>query len=290
MNDSDDDELIPEEHKKIDITFIIKDDKPFKISLDIDTKISEFLSTFRIKENQEMIPIHSYKIMNKEKTYRENHVKNEDEILLFISNLKLEEDLKEIIDLFLAEYKEINFNKFKINLKNAIKDKEKIPKFRKKYDSFDLLKYLIDRTKISDEKCGINILEHPHKLVCCLTNYFWKCNICNKDYDYQEEKFCCSLCDFNMCHACRKLRNYERRKAIKKDITPENENYRFKYLETNLHEHKLIYCITSRFYFDETSWECDECNKVGKNWNFYCTSCNYDLCYNCGVKNNELKK
>ena len=290
MNDSDDDELIPEEHKKIDITFIIKDDKPFKISLDIDTKISEFLSTFRIKENQEMIPIHSYKIMNKEKTYRENHVKNEDEILLFISNLKLEEDLKEIIDLFLAEYKEINFNKYKNNLKNAIKDKAKIPKFRKKYDGFDLLKYLIDRTKISDEKCGINILEHPHKLVCCLTNYFWKCNICNKDYDYQEEKFCCSLCDFNMCHACRKLRNYERRKAIKKDITPENENYRFKYLETYLHEHKLIYCITSRFYFDETSWECDECNKVGKNWNFYCTSCNYDLCYNCGVKNNELKK
>ena len=35
-----------EEHKKIDITFIIKDDKPFKISLDIDTKISEFLSKF----------------------------------------------------------------------------------------------------------------------------------------------------------------------------------------------------------------------------------------------------
>jgi len=128
MNDSDDDdELIPEEHKKINITFIIKDDKPIKISLDIDTKISEFLSKFRIKENQEMIPIHSYKIMNKEKTYRENHVKNDDEILLFISNLKLEEDLEEIIDLFLAEYKEINFNKYKNNLKNAIKDKAKIP-------------------------------------------------------------------------------------------------------------------------------------------------------------------
>ena len=90
-----------------------------------------------------------------------------------------------------------------------------------------------------------------------------------------------------MCHGCRKLRNYERRKAIKKDITPENEKYRNKYLETNLHKHRLIYCITSRLYLFETGWSCDNCKKEGKNWNFYCTVCDFDLCYDCCMKNNN---
>ena len=287
MNDSDDDKLIQKEHKKINIIFIINGNKGHKVSLDIDSKLSKFLSEFNIKENQELIPIHSYNILNKEKTYRENHIKNEDEILLYLLNTKLEEDLKEIIDFFLAEYKEINFDKYQNNLKNAIMDKANIPKFNKKYDGLELLNYLNNRFDISNAIYGINILEHPHKLVCCLTNYSWKCNLCKKDYNYQEEKFCCSLCDFNMCQACRKLRNYERRKAIKKDITPENENYRNKYLETNLHEHKLIYCITSRLYLNETSWCCDNCKKKGKNWNFYCTLCDFDLCYDCCMKNNN---
>ena len=110
MHDSDDDKLIQKEHKKINITFIIYVNKGRKVSLDIDSKLSEILSEFNIKENQEIIPIHSYKILNKEKTYRENHVKNEDEILLYLLKIKLEEDLKEIIDYFLAEYKEIKLD------------------------------------------------------------------------------------------------------------------------------------------------------------------------------------
>ena len=128
------DKLIQKEHKKINITFIVNVNKGRKVSLDIDSKLSEILSEFNIKENQEIIPIHSYKILNKEKTYRENHVKNEDEILIYLLKIKLEEDLKEIIDFFLAEYKEINFDKYQNILKNAIMDKANIPKFNKKYD------------------------------------------------------------------------------------------------------------------------------------------------------------
>jgi len=141
MNDSDDDKLIQKEHKKINITFIINVNKGRKVSLDIDSKLSEILSEFNIKENQEIIPIYSYKILNKEKTYRENHIKNEDEILLYLLNTKLEEDLKEIIDFFLAEYKEINFDKYQNNLKNAIMEKANIPKFNKKYDCRELLNF-----------------------------------------------------------------------------------------------------------------------------------------------------
>ena len=36
-----------------------------------------------------MIPIHSYKIMNKEKTYRENHVKNDDDNFIIYIKFKI---------------------------------------------------------------------------------------------------------------------------------------------------------------------------------------------------------
>ena len=90
-----------------------------------------------------------------------------------------------------------------------------------------------------------------------------------------------------MCHKCRKLKNYERRKAIKQDITPDNEKFRKKYLITNLHEHKLIYCITSRNYFGESFWNCDICDQKGNNWSFYCTICDFDLCFDCAQKNKK---
>ena len=92
-----------------------------------------------------------------------------------------------------------------------------------------------------------------------------------------------------MCHECRKLKNYERRKAIKKDITPDNEKYRNKFLETSLHKHRLIYCITSRNYFGESFWICDKCEKKGCNWGFFCTSteCDFDLCVDCALKHKK---
>ena len=89
-----------------------------------------------------------------------------------------------------------------------------------------------------------------------------------------------------MCHRCRKQKDYERRKAIKRDITPGNEVYREKFLNSELHKkHKLIYCITSREYFEETEWCCNKCNKEGNTWAFYCTLCDFDLCMKCALNN-----
>ena len=52
--------------------------------------------------------------------------------------------------------------------------------------------------------------------------------------------------------------------------------------DTKYHKHSLIYCNTSRNEY-ETYWNCNVCRiKYGpQSWSFYCTKCDYDLCYNC---------
>ena len=42
-----------------------------------------------------------------------------------------------------------------------------------------------------------------------------------------------------------------------------------------------MYCLTSREYFKETCWMCDSCGKIGNNWDFYCSVCDFDLCMDC---------
>ena len=299
VNISGNEELNPEESKndeidnEIEIIFFLKDSKKsynLKVNPDeiIEDVLSEFLEKYNINNNY--IVIYNYDMIDKEKTIRKNHIKDGDQLLLYnISkkkkNSKKEEDVLEIFNYFLVEYKAKKLTEYQIELKKAIKNKTKKPKFETKIDHENLAEFLIKRTKKTPS--GIRIREHKHPLVCCLTNNNWICNQCNKKYDCQNEKFCCSFCDYNMCHKCRKLKNYERRKAIKQDITPDNEKYRKKYLITNLHEHKLIYCITSRNYFGESFWNCDICDQKGNNWSFYCTICDFDLCFDCAQKNKK---
>ena len=170
-------------------------------------------------------------------------------------------------------------------IQNKIKEKgaNNIPKFYQILDNNEFIAYF--NYKMDENNPHIKILEHEHELVCVLTNFGWICNLCGKHYSCQEEKFYCSFCDYNMCHDCRKQRDYERRKAIKRDITPGNEKFREKYLDSKLHEHRLIYCITSRRYFEETEWECNKCGKSGNSWTFYCTLCDFDFCTECVLNN-----
>ena len=48
------------------------------------------------------------------------------------------------------------------------------------------------------------------------------------------------------------------------------------------HNHNLIYCLTQRTN-EPTLWICNNCKSkyVNRDWSFYCTKCDYDLCYNC---------
>ena len=49
------------------------------------------------------------------------------------------------------------------------------------------------------------------------------------------------------------------------------------------HEHKMIYCRTSRNYNKTTSWTCNLCKTSYENkiWSFYCKLCDYDICLKC---------
>ena len=283
-------------NNKITIKFIFRDNNdPIELSnIDPNKKFSEILSNFLNAENipnldpQSVTAIHNCNIVNKDRTLNENYIKNEDKILLYSlskqkKNSNLEEDDKEIISRFLDEYKANKLCVYLIELEYSKNPANEIPKFDINKDTDELISFLLYRARKSNP--GINILEHEHQLVCCLTNYNWKCNLCNKTYTCNEEKFCCTVCDYYLCQKCRKLKDYERRKTIKKDITPDNGIYREKYLKTNYHkEHKLIYCITSRNYFGETFWNCDICGKKYNNWGFYCSICEFDLCNDCRLK------
>jgi len=281
-------------NNKINIVFILMDKKQrFDLTVNLNDIFLDILSNF-LRENEinnnYYLAIHNYNVVNKEKTMRELNIKNGDEISLYSNSMKkknshLEEDDLEILNSFMDEYRAEKLNQYQKELNKAIREKRTLPRFNSKINHEELIQFLFKRAK--DYTSGIKIREHDHDLVCCLTNFSWKCNLCKKNYDCQEEKFCCSLCDFNMCQACRKLKNYERRKAIKKDITPYNEKYRNKYLVSSLHEHKLIYCITSRNYFGETFWNCDICGKKGNYWAFYCTLCDFDLCADCFKKHEK---
>ena len=79
-----------------------------------------------------------------------------------------------------------------------------------------------------------------------------------------------------------KKKSYDRRQAIKKDITPYNEIYREKFLnKPELHPHPLMYCITSRKYLEDISFICNICSKDFETWSFYCSYCDFDICIDC---------
>ena len=287
-----------EPEDKIIIKFIIKGKSdPVEYKTNQDKIFSDVLSNF-FNDNKhlsqllkyEIHSIHNCNIINKERTLRDNYIKNGDKILLYWIEMKnnsksnIEEDDREILNKMLKEYKAIKFCQYQIELKHKMKSNQNnIPKFDIKSNINELISFLLYRAKNINP--GIKILEHEHELVCCLTNYGWTCKQCKKVYTAQDEKFYCSICDYYMCQACRKLKDYDRRKTIKKDITPNNEEYREKFLnKPELHEHRLIYCITSRNYFGESVWRCDKCNSRGNSWNFYCTLCDSDFCVECALK------
>ena len=281
-----------EENEEFKIKFIYRDsNEPIEYITNPDKKFSEVLTSFLavndIKFKELPKAIHNCNVVNQENTLKENFIKNGDEVILYNLNKdksksKLDYDDLEIIRKFAEEFKANKLFEYRCMVQNMIREKKtNIPKFDLNLYNEDLIAFLLYKT----DNCssGIKILEHEHDLVCILSNFGWKCNLCKKNYSSQEEKFYCSICDFYMCHKCRKEKDYERRKAIKRDITPGNEIYRKKYLESKYHEHKLIYCITSRNCCGESIWNCDKCEKEGNSWNFYCTFCDFDLCAECAL-------
>ena len=114
-----------------------------------------------------------------------------------------------------------------------------------------------------------------------ITNRNWICNICKEDYENDVPTFYCSICDYDVCKSCMRTRSDEPKYPLDND--GDRESHKIKIINNYCHKHPLIYSITSRNAKKETTWTCNECKTSYENneWSFYCSSCDYDLCYDC---------
>jgi hypothetical protein len=134
-----------------------------------------------------------------------------------------------------------------------------------------------------DKSYGISTNVHHHLLVYCLSNFNWKCTICNLNYDKKYGRYYCSRCNFNLCENCNHNKKYTMKKSFPENIDPSNNNIKENFIKTDYHDDMLVYCRSSKnlTYFND--WICANCNASYSNdiWSFYCTLCNYHLCCRC---------
>ena len=134
---------------------------------------------------------------------------------------------------------------------------------------------------------NIKIDEHDHCLVYMLTNRNWICNLCMKNYPSFVPTFYCTKCDYDVCKKCMSKLSDEKKFPL--FLAGGRESVTIKFINDDCHKHPLMYCITSRLSNGITKWVCKKCLKTYKNrWSFYCSICNYDLCYNCYI-NSKIK-
>ena len=132
--------------------------------------------------------------------------------------------------------------------------------------------------KTDGSECShIHIEKHEHGLVLCYTNRNWRCNICRKHYSKDESTYYCSLCDFDVCNCCIGI---SKKYPLKQFY---HQQTKLEYFTFSFHEHRMIYCRTSRNFKSLSTWICNKCKKDYSNkiWSFYCTNCDYDICLNC---------
>ena len=122
--------------------------------------------------------------------------------------------------------------------------------------------------------------DHEHKLVLLFSNNDWTCKKCNGKFQDKIPKYFCSLCDYNICENCF---NNKKMYPLKEYY---HEQTKLKIYKFPFHDHKLIYCRTSRFDDRISQWLCDLCSKNYnyKIWSFYCTECDYDICLKCAYQ------
>ena len=129
---------------------------------------------------------------------------------------------------------------------------------------------------------NIKIDDHNHSLVYMLTNRDWICDLCMKSYPSFVPTFYCTKCDYDVCKKC--MNKLSDEKKLPLFLAGERDNFTIKFINDDSHEHTLMYCITSRGSNKITKWVCRKCFKIYKNrWSFYCSICNYDLCYKCYI-------
>ena len=157
-------------------------------------------------------------------------------------------------------------------------DKSNLSSFKFKIDIDEFKEFILKKT----EQIGIEVEEHDHKLIFCISNFNWECDDCHKNYDKKIGRYYCSICNFNICDECSENHGYDKMKPFSEDIAPSNKNVKENIKKSDHHEHQLVYCRTKRNCLSN-GWICDVCRKDfdEKEWSFYCTSCDFDLCCKC---------
>jgi hypothetical protein len=274
-------------NEEIEIDFSFVNSQIFKVKAKQNDKLKDVIYTFKItqcpKELKNSLSVCVFRAnkVDRGKTIKELGIQNGEKIL-FMTNTNPEKE-------------KVVFTE---------KEKEQIRKLRKDYDTKYLLKVNNkDGNEADDEgdeikqpiprfsqfvmnndnSVGIIVNEHKHRLVFCLTNVSWKCDNCKLKYKKEAEKYYCSLCDYSMCKNCHYTKHYFMKKSFPKGVKSSNEFVNIHFLDTDYHQHRLVFCRSSRHFSFYNKWNCDNCRECFDNdqWSFYCTVCDFDLCCDC---------
>jgi hypothetical protein len=293
--------------QKITMRFTFLNTSMILVEGKLNEKFSEVYERFmkyqcpETLKNYNTYALHETNLVQYDKTLAENNIKDGDAILFFNTKTlesyrktvekgkgnekdkekekgsNLTEEEKEIIEKFLKEFICKKYMEF-LQKMLFLKEGEEVPKFTKKIDIDEFHEFLKEKL----EELGIKPDEHEHKLIYCLTNFDWKCSICNKNHKKNEGRYFCSECEYNMCDECLESKDYYKMKPFPDNITPSNKNVKDNKKKSKHHEHQLVYCRTKRTCLS-CGWICDVCKENFKNdiWSFYCTICDFDQCCEC---------
>jgi hypothetical protein len=276
-------------NKEISFKFSFNNNQSYNIKAKLSDKFEDIVKKFRESQCPEelkyslSLAFNQNAKINFDKNIHENNIK-EGDIISFESYMKKGQNnssknpiVEQLVKKWSEEY-EANQQIEYFAIIQSLPEGEEIPAFSSIFKKEDFLEYLLDKMMT----IGITVNEHPHKLVYCLTNYDWKCDICKNNYRKKEPTHFCSLCDYNMCDKCRKQKNYESVSSFPETIIPPDENMD-KFIESPLHDHRLAYCRFNLEYINLSNWKCSLCEAKydAEIWPLYCTKCNFKLCYIC---------
>ena len=298
-------------NNEIRLKFTFVNTQSFLVKCKLSEKLSEVIARFKktqcpqnLKESL-TIPLFSGQKVDTEKTLSEIGLKN-NQIILFISTKKIEDDDEEKKEGYKLQEDEIEqikkwqdeyegmklMKQLQKIVNNVVEDEGKKISNNEinnlfLLDSKETVKDFYEFVKLKERGQAIPIKEHPHKLVLCVSILNWKCSLCNINYDRKDAKYFCSLCNFNMCDKCHTKKNYQKKKLFNDDVEPSNTDVTNPILNSNHHQHQLVYLRSSRSVIGYNSWICDICRLTFDNevWSFYCTQCDFDLCTKCAGYN-----
>ena len=86
-----------------------------------------------------------------------------------------------------------------------------------------------------------------------------------------------------MCEKCHEKKKYFMKKSFPQGTKPSNTQIKEQFLNTDYHQHRLVFCRASKKFDFFTGYKCNNCLESYDNdiWLFYCTLCDYNLCLKC---------